>query len=448
MSAISMKKHLSRRTILRGLGAAITLPALDAMFPVFAGPVSGAAAPTRMAFVYIPNGVESKYWRIADPGPLKELPRILKPLESVKQDISMLSGLAQYQGEALGDGVGDHARASAVYLTGVHCRKTEGSDILNGVSIDQIAAQHQAGKTRFPSLELGIEDGRQLGVCDPGYSCVYTNNLSWRSPTAPNPPETNPRTIFERLFGVAGEDPATRAKRARREKSILDVVTAESKRLQGDLGPTDRRKLDEYLTSVRDIEQRIETAEVEFAEAPAMDRPAGVPANYADHTRLIFDLMATAFQTDQTRVATFMMGREQTSKTFREIGISDGFHPLTHHSNAPEMVEKVAQIDVYLTEQFHYFVEKLKSMQDGDGSLLDHSMVVYGAGLGDGNEHTHSDLPTLIAGKAFGIPLGQNIGYQKLVPMTNLFLTMLDRMGAQMEYFGDSTGKLDSLPKV
>ena len=441
------KMHLSRRALLRGMGSAIALPMLDAMVPAMRASTTADIVKRRMAFVYIPNGVEQKYWLPEAAGPLTQLPRILAPLQNFKEDMVLLSGLVHKQAEALGDGPGDHARALATYLTGVHCRRTEGVDVKNGVSADHLAAQKLGKQTKFPSLEFGIEDSRKLGICDPGYSCIYTNNLSWRSETVPNPPEINPRSIFERMFGADGEGPAERARRARRQKSILDLVSEDTTRLKLTLGSTDRRKLDEYLSSVREIETRIERVEGESTLiTPTLTRPTGVPANYGEHCRLMFDLMTVAFQSNSTRVITFLLGREQTPRTFREIGISDGFHPLTHHSEKPEMVEQVARIDVYISEQFKYFIEKLKSIPEGEGTLLDSCMIAYGAGLGDGNRHSHNDLSVAVFGKALGMKGGEHFHHKSEARMSNLLLSMLDRMGVDAERLGDSTGPLQTLP--
>jgi len=448
-----MMKSLPRRTFLRGLGAAIALPALDAMTPAFAAGAGRltSKSPVRMAVAYVPNGIVMKDWTPEAAGTTFEFTRILKPLEPFRENILVLSGLTQNNGRALGDGPGDHARAAATFLTGVHPRKTSGADIQNGISFDQIAAQHVGSATRFPSLELGCEDGRLVGNCDSGYSCAYSNSISWRSATTPNPPEINPRAVFERLFGAnITEDASTREKRRRYNKSILDFVMSDAKRLEGDLGATDRRKLDEYMSAIREIEHRIETAERDNKDiAPTIDKPDGVPVDYAEHSRLMFDLQVIALQADLTRIITFMMAREGSTRPYREINISDAHHPLTHHRNNPEMVEKVTQINCYHLEQFAYFIGKLKATPDGDGTLLDHSLVLYGSGLSDGNRHQHNDLPVLIAGGACGsLETGRHVNYVKETPMNNLFVTALDRMGVPTEKLGDSTGELDHLSDV
>jgi hypothetical protein len=434
---------MNRRTFLKGFGASIALPLLDGVAPRF-----GPNTPRRLVFCYVPNGIDMRYWTPRETGAGFEFPRILKPLEPYREHVLVFSGLTQNGGRALGDGPGDHARAAACFLTGVHPRKTAGADIQNGISIDQVAAQSIGKKTRFASLELGCEDGRQVGNCDSGYSCAYSNNISWRSETTPNPPEINPRAVFERLFGSAeGEDPAARAKRERYEKSILDFVQEDTRKLQTSLGPTDRRKLDEYLTAVREIERRIEAAEKQNGELTAtLARPEGIPVEYAEHARLMFDLMTVALQTDQTRIVTFMMAREGSTRTYREIGISDPHHPLTHHRRNEEMMEKVARINCHHLEQFAWFIGKLQATPDGDGTLLDHSAVVYGSGIADGNRHTHHDLPVLVVGKALdNFRQGRHLRYPVETPMANLYLTLLDRAGVNIEKLGDSNGKLEPL---
>ena len=311
-----------------------------------------------------------------------------------------------------------------------------------------MAAQGVGNLTKFPSIELTCEDGRLVGNCDSGYSCAYSNSISWRTASTPNPAEINPRAVFERLFGDADLDPATRAKRSLYNKSILDFVSDDTRRLQGTLGSTDRRKLDEYLFAVREIEQRIQKAEKDSANlpTPSMERPAGVPVDFAEHARLMFDLMVAAFQTDQTRIATFMIGREGSGRVYREINISDAHHPLTHHRNNPDMIEKVAEINKYHMDQFAYFLGKLKATRDGDGTLLDHSMIVYGSGLSDGNRHQHDHLPVVLAGHGAGsIKPGRHVVYPAETPMANLYVSMLDRMGVQRDSFGDSKAELDQL---
>ena len=365
-----------------------------------------------------------------------------------RQDMSILSGLAHRNGMALGDGPGDHARAAASYLTGVHPRKTAGADIQNGVSVDQIAAQHIGSATRFASLELGCDDSRTVGNCDSGYSCAYTNSLAWRGPSTPMPPETNPRLVFERLFGDIDTSltPEARARRMRYRRSILDLVGERTTELSATLGPADKRKLDEYLSSIREIEQRIERAEKDLTGlTPTIDKPTGIPVLYADYVNLMFDLQLIAFQTDMTRVVTMMMGREGSMRTYPEIGVPDPHHPLTHHRGNVEWIERVTKVNELHMQLFAGFIAKMKATPDGDGSLLDHSVVVYGSGLSDGNRHTHEDLPVMLVGKGGNFKLGHHITYPQGTPMTNLYLTLLDRMGVQPEKLGDSTGMIEHL---
>jgi hypothetical protein len=440
------RKALPRRTFLRGMGTAVALPFLDAMSPALASSSVPGKAPVRMAFVYVPNGIDMRFWNPDYEGKLGELPRILKPLEPFKQDLLLLGNLTHNNGRALLDGAGDHGRCCGAYLTGVQPRKSF-VHIKCGISCDQIVANQIGGQTRFPSLEVGIEDARQAGDCDSGYSCAYTNNLAWRSETQPLPPILDPRVMFERLFGKGAALSPARARQAKFRRSILDFVTEDTKKLETNLGPTDRRKLDEYLSSIRDIERQMEKAEKENAQInPGMEKPYGIPADFAEHFKLMSDMITVAFQADLSRVVTFLVTREGTSRPYREIGIPDGHHPLTHHRNDPVLMEKVAQINCYHVQQFAAWLEKLKSIREGDSTLLNNSMIVYGAGLSDGNRHTHEDLPTLIAGSGGNyFKTGRRIVYRKETPMSNLFITMMDRMGVHAEHFGDSTGRLDGL---
>ena len=441
---IITRKALQRRTFLRGMGTAVALPFLDAMTPALAAPTK---APVRMVFTYVPNGIDMKNWNPEYEGKLRELPRTLKALEPFKEDITLIGNLTHNWGRVLLDGAGDHGRCCGNYLTGVHVRKTM-VDIKAGISCDQIVANKIGSQTRFPSLELGIEDARQAGDCDSGYSCAYTNNLAWKSDSQPLPPTLDPRALFERLFGNGVVlSPEARARQSSYRRSILDFVTTDTKKLQSDLGPTDKRKLEEYLTSIREIERQIAKAEKDNSQIdPHMDKPYGVPADFAEHFKLMTDMITIALQADLTRVVTFLVTREGTSRPYREIGIPDGHHPLTHHRNEPALIEKVVQINTYHVKQFAAWVEKLKASKEGDGSLLDNSMIVYGAGLSDGNRHAHEDLPTLIAGRGGNyIKSGRRIVVRKETPMSNLFLTMMDRMGVHAENFGDSTGRVEGL---
>ena len=444
---IVTRKHLPRRTFLKGMGAVIALPMFDAMTPAFAA-AGQAARPLRLGFTYVPNGITMADWTPKAEGAAFEFSRVMKPLEPFRQDMLVLSGLGHRNGQALGDGPGDHARAAASYLTGVHPRKTAGADIQNGISVDQIAAQHLGTQTRFASLELGCDDSRTIGNCDSGYSCAYTNSLAWRGPATPMPPETNPRLVFERLFGDidTSVSPEVRARRLMYRRSILDLVNERTTKLAAGLGPNDRRKLDEYLTSIREIEQRIEKAEKDMTGlTPSIDKPTGVPVLYADYVNLMFDLQLIAFQTESTRIVTMMMGREGSMRTYPEIDVPDPHHPLTHHRGNPEWIERVTKVNTHHLELFAGFIAKLKATPDGDGSLLDHSIIVYGSGLSDGNRHTHEDLPVALIGHGGDFRLGSHIVYPKGTPMTNLYLTLLDRMGVQQETIGDSTGRIDHL---
>ena len=443
-------KHLPRRTFLKGLGTTIALPMLDAMTPAFAAATrANGKQPCRLAFAYVPNGIVMQDWTPASEGSSFELPRLLQPIATLREKMLVLSGLTHNGGRALGDGPGDHARAAAVFLTGVHPKKTAGADIHVGISADQVAAQAIGGATRFRSLELGCEDGRLVGNCDSGYSCAYSNSISWKTPSTPLPPEINPRSVFERLFAGydSAEDPASRERRQKYNRSILDFVMEDAQRLEGKLGPTDRRKMDEYLTAVREIEKRIVEAEKQAKEfTPPMGKPEGIPVEYSEHSRLMFDLLAVAFQADLTRIATFMLAREGSTRAYREIGISDAHHPLTHHRGNPEMIAKVTQINEYHMRQFAYFLTKLNSIQDGDGTLLDHSMIVYGSGLADGNRHTHHDLPCLVVGGGMGtLRTGRHMRYPAETPMANLYMSLLDRVGVKPEHLGDSNGGLQHL---
>jgi hypothetical protein len=438
------RKALPRRAFLRGMGTAVALPFFDAMVPAFAAPAA-SKPPLRMAFVYVPNGIDMRGWNPDYEGKLAALPRTLQPLEPLKDDLLLMGNLTHNTGRALLDGAGDHGRCCGSYLTGIQVKKST-TDIKAGVSMDQLIANQIGKQTRFPSLEIGLEDARQSGDCDSGYSCAYTNNLAWRSETQPLPPILDPRALFERLFGDGvAMTPEARVRQAKYRRSILDFVTEDTKKLEMGLGPTDRRKLDEYLSSIRAVELQLEKAEKDNAQIdPHMDKPYGVPADFAEHFRLMTDMVTIAFQADQTRVLTFLVTHEGTSRAYREIGISDGHHPLTHHMGNQEKLDKVAEINLYHMKQFAAWMQKLKGTKDGDGALLDHSMIVYGAGLSDGNRHLHEDLPTLIAGRANGtIKTGRRVVYRRETPMCNLFLSMMDRMGVQMEHFGDSTGRLE-----
>lgn len=441
-----VKKRVSRRMMLRGLGCAVALPWLDAMQPALTAAVQRKP---RLGFVYVPNGIIMKDWTPAAEGAGWEATPLLEPVAGHRNRVLLLTGLAQKNGRALGDGAGDHARAAASYLTGAHPKKTEGANILNGVSVDQAAAAHVGRETRFPSLELGLEAGGMVGNCDSGYSCAYSNSLAWKTATTPLPPEVNPRAVFERLFGD-GEvlDAATRERRARQDASILDFVREDTARLGGAVGADDKRKLDEYLSSIREIEQRIVAAAKQPAvpDDAGLTRPAGIPVTFEEHARLMFELLTVAWQTDATRVITLMMGREGSNRTYRSIGVPEAHHGLSHHMGSAEKIEKLAKINRLHMELFAGLVAKLARTQDGDGSLLDHTMLVYGSGLSDGNRHAHHDLPVLVAGGV--LRGGRHVKYAPETPLNNLFLTVLDRMGVPAEALGDGTGRLDGLSGI
>ena len=433
------RRHIPRRSFLMGAGTAVALPFLDAMVPAFAQ--SGASkAPVRMVFVYVPNGAIMNEWTPTKEGRDFELKRILKPLDPFRDDMLVLTGLAQKQGNA--PVAGDHARASATYLTGVAPKDTTSADIRAGISVDQVAAKAIGQKTRIPSLELGCEISRSVGSCDSGYSCAYINSMSWSSPTTPNPPETNPRLVFERLFGTlsADPDPKVRARNQADRKSILDLVSNRSQTLMSQLGASDKQKMDQYLTSVRDIEQRIQFHEASAEPVPTMEKPAGIPPTFVEHVQLMNDLLLTALRTDSTRIATFIYSKESSTRSYPELGFGDSHHPCTHHRNNPDLIEKVTKINTHHATQFADFVAKAKAIKEGDGTLLDNSMIVYGSSISDGNNHVHENLPVVVVGKGGGsLNTGRHIVYPE-TPMTNLYLAMLDKMGVHTDKLGDSTG--------
>ncbi len=446
-----MHAKLSRRTILKGLGAAIALPYLDAMLPLSATAASPKSYPKRMAFLYVPNGIHMQDWKPEVTGTAFELTPTLKGLAPFKSHLNVLTGLTCDKARANGDGPGDHARSQAAFLTGRQARKTAGSDIRAGISIDQVAAQATGTRTRFPSLEIGCEGGKNAGSCDSGYSCAYSANLSWRGESTPNAKEINPRHVFERLF--LGRDPkenaAIREKHEKYRKSILDFVQEDANSLKRQLGASDIRKLDEYLSAVREIETRIDryNQPVDPKLAKGIAEPAGMPRDYKEHLRILGDLMALAFQGDLTRIGTFVFANEGSNRSYALIGISEGHHDLSHHGNDKKKQEKIARINTFHIEQLAYFLGKLKNTKEGDGNLLDNMMLVYGGGIGDGNRHNHDDLPVLLIGKGGGqIKSGQHVKYPRETPLTNLYLSMLDIFGApHLTRFGDSTGRLNSI---
>jgi len=452
-----MPINSTRRNFLRGLGVAVALPAMESILPTSAMASSGPSTlaqtasgdPLRAAFLYVPNGVNVAKWYPKGDGSNYEFNDSIKPLESSREDFQFVSGLAHEHGFSNGDGAGDHARAHSTFLTGARPKKTAGADLQLGVSIDQEMAKHVGKTTRLRSLELSCDGARKSGACDSGYSCAYQYNLSWRTENSPMTAESNPRYVFERLFGrgTGAERQKNYDRRMQERRSVLDFVMAETQSMTNALGRNDKQKLDEYLTGVRDIEQRIEKAE-RFRNLPEveMDAPAGIPESYADHIRMMFDLMVLAFQTDSTRISSFMLAHDGSNRNFREIGVPQGHHSLSHHRNEADSLEKIAKIDLFYIQQLQYFLEKMKSHKDPSGaSLLDNSMIVYGSGLSDGNRHRHDDLPVILAGKGGGtLSPGRVVQYdpKQRTPMANLFVSMMQKMGIQDPDFGDSTGEL------
>jgi len=434
-------KHLSRRALLRGAGVAIGLPLLDAMHPALAAPSKVEKQARRIGVVYVPNGIVMKDWKVAAEGTDFAFTRILKPLEPFRKDITVLSGLAnQAATKAKGGG---HARATGSFLSATPPKYTAGPDVQAGVTFDQIAAKKWAAETRVGSLQIGCEDSRMVGNCDTGSSCAYTNSLSWKDPNTPLAVEVNPRSVFERLFGTVDPSlsPEVRARRALYRKSILDLTRENAQQMAPTLGATDKRKMDEYLTGIREVEKRIADAENNTL-IPPIEKPSGIPFEYAEYVKLMFDLQVIAFQADLTRVSTMMFGREGSVRTYPEIGVPDPHHPLTHHRGHPDFIEKVTKINCYHVELFSYFVEKLKSTQDGEGSLLDHSAILYGCALSDGNAHSNFDLPLVLAGHAGGIKGGRHVAAAPRTPVANLFVNMLNGAGVETASFGDSTADL------
>ncbi|MDX1965149.1 MAG: DUF1552 domain-containing protein [Pirellulales bacterium] len=450
---------LSRRTILRGLGVGLALPLLDGMLPAvrLAGvsrAADAAAAPVRLAFLYVPNGMHMPDWTPKEAGPLNELTPLLKPVEAFKDTINVFTNLAQHHAEANGDGPGDHARSMATYLTGKQAYKTSGADIKVGVSVDQAGAQQIGKLTKFASLELGIERSRQSGECDSGYSCAYSSNISWKSESTPNPAEVNPRLVFERLFGEGpkNEQGESRAEREKYQKSILDFAQEDARRLNKKLSRTDQRKLDEYLTSVRELEQRITRAEQEArgdhpaSLAKAGAKPEGIPKEFTNHVKLMLDMLVLAWQTDSTRIVTFPLANEGSNKNYPEIEVSEAHHELSHHGRDPKKQEKISKINAYHMQHLAYLLEKLRGVREGDRTLLDNCLVSYGSCIGDGNRHNHNKLPILVAGRGGGaVPTGRHVMLENQTPLNNLWLGMLAVAGANVESLGDSTGHLKEL---
>lgn len=429
----------------------MALPFLEAMAP--RGLAAAAGPAVRMAFLYVPNGVNMDEWTPKEAGADFQLPYILDPLRAHRNDILVLTGLAQDKGRANGDGPGDHARAAATWLTGAQPLKSESSRIRAGVSVDQVAAESIGRLTRFPSIELGIEPGRQGGKCDSGYACAYSNNISWRGEATPSGSEANPRLVFERMFASANPKLAGEgaARRQRNRKSVLDFVLEDARTLSAKVGGSDRQKLDEYLTSVREIELRVEAAQRSVSAAQAAgiiesyDVPESIPESYEEHVRLMLDMIALAFQTDSTRIATCMLANEGSNRSYRNLSITRGHHELSHHQGNADNLRQIRDINRFHAGQFAYLIGKLKSMPEGDGTVLDHTMLLYGASLADGNRHDHVNLPLLLAGRGGGILPGRHLRYPSETPMCNLLVSMLNRAGVPASRHGDSTGTLRGL---
>src|SRR4051812_12960691 len=440
---IIAKKALPRRTFLRGVGATLALPLLDAMIPAATALAATPAAPVRrLGFVFMPMGCDITRWTPPAVGKLDELSPILSSLAPVKEHVSILSNM-----ELQNAYPGTHATSNAAFLSAARAKHTESSDYYLGTTVDQIAAQQLGRQTQLPSLEMAMDMLQTVGQCDNGYACVYQNTLSWSSPTTPLPAEAHPRLVFESLFGEGGSK-ADRQAALRRRASLLDFVKDDMARMKRDLGPADRAKVEGYLEAVRDVERRIQKAERDVADNPMpdLDRPVGVPAAYADHARLMFDLQVLAFQGDVTRVVTFQLARETSNRTYPEIGVPDPHHPLTHHGNDPEKVARMARINQFHVSLFAEFLAKLKATPEGDGSLLDHALYLYGSGMGNPNVHDHTNLPILVAGGAAGrMRGGRHIRYAQPTPLANLHLTLLDKVGVRLDSFADSRGQVDAL---
>ncbi len=444
---IITKKAISRRALMQAAGATVALPLLDAMLPA----LSAAPAPVRrLGVVYHPNGMIYDKWLPKGTGANFEISPTLSALQPFKDKLLVISGLSSDQAEALGDGGGDHSRACGAYLTGVHVKKTD-SALENGVSMDQIIAKANEKETQLSSLQLTLDDNSLLGSCDVGYSCAYSSTLSWLTPTLPLPAENNPRVLFERMFGASDRtDSKTRAARLQQDKSLLDSVNDRVKQLQRKLGPSDNRKVDDYLTSLRDVERRIQKAEEQSTkELPDVVKPAGIPDGFEAHVQLLYDLQLLAFQADLTRVFTFLWGREQTGRPYPQIGVPEPHHATTHHQNDPVKMEKPAKIQKYHVDLFAQFVAKLDKTRDGEGSLLDHSVIHYGSGLSNSDRHSHNPLPVfLVGGGAGAIKGGRHLVFPDHTPLTNLQLTILNKFGIPTEKLGDSTGQFKELSDI
>ncbi len=440
---IITRKAIPRRTFLRGLGAGVSLPLLDAMVPAMTALAkTPARAVRRLGFVYMPMGCDLPRWTPSAEGRIAELSPTLRSLAPVANQLTILSNL-----ELQNAYPGTHATSNAAFLSAARAKWTESTDYYLGTTIDQIAAAQMGRDTQLPSLELSMDLLQTVGQCDNGYACVYQNNLSWSSPTTPLPAEAHPRLVFESLFGEGGS-PADRQAALRRRASLLDLVRDDIARLRRTLGPEDRVRVDQYLDTVREVERRIQKAEAQTKDAPLpdLDRPAGVPASYADHARLMFDLQVLAMQGDVTRVITFQLARETSNRSYPEIGVSDPHHPLTHHGNDPDKIARMAKINAFHVSLFADFLEKLQATPEGDGTLLDHSLYLYGSGMGNPNIHDHVDLPILVAGGGAGAMKGaRHIRYAEPTPLANLHLTLLERAGVRLDAFADSRGRVDEL---
>ncbi len=445
--------QVSRRAALRGIGVTMALPMLDIMggtgsiakaASTISSGTSAAAAPLRSAFIFTPNGVNFPAWKPSGVGREFKLSQTLQPLDSVRKHLNIMQGLTLQKARANGDGPGDHARSSATFLTGQQARKTSGNDISLGISIDQFAAKQIGRETRLPSLEIGCENGKPAGNCDSGYSCAYSSNVSWWDEDTPMPKMIDPAAVFETLFGDAQRTAEQRAT-LRRRASILDYVRDDSRRLERRLGTTDREKLAEFQNAVREIERRVQSAAAETDEAPDPGRtaPAGIPRKLSEHIDLMYDMLLLAFRTDSTRISTFMIGTGGSNRSIPEIGIKEGHHQLSHHRGDEDMVEKIRKIDRFYVERFARFVDNMAKTPEGQGSLLDNCLIMYGSGISDGNRHNHEDLPIVLAGgRNSGIDTGRVVAYPKETPLCNLYVSMLERMGCDVQSFGDSTGPL------
>lgn len=448
---IITKKAIPRRAVLRGIGATLALPLLDGMVPALTAVANTAAKPVRrFGTVYIPNGMVMNNWTPKGIGEAFELSPILSPLASFRNRLIVVSGLANREADSNGDGSGDHARGSGGYLSGVHVKKSEGF-VEGGVSMDQMLAKELEKETQLSSLELALDSNDVVGSCDLGYSCAYTNTISWRTPTLPLMMENDPRAVFERLFGASDStDARVRQSRLRQNRSILDVVTEEVAGLQRHLGRNDRTKVADYLEAVRDVERRIQMAEQQSSrELPVVARPAGIPDTFEEHYRLMCDLQVLAYQCDLTRVITFMVGQELSPRTYPQLGITDRHHALSHHGDDPEKLRLLTTLQTHHVSLFAHYLEKLQATPDGEGSLLDHVMITYGGALGNSDRHYHFDLPTLVAGGGAGaIKGGRHLRYPDDTPVANLHITLMEKMGVQVEKLGNSSGKFAELSEL